>query len=1423
MLSNQPESSESSSIDLTNCDRELIHLARAIQPHGALLVVDEGSFIIRQASANTHIHLGLPYPRLIGLSLQCLLQPGDWLLLQERLQNRNFDEARLYLMVIEGLPGVETRIHLFAHRSDGRLLLEFEPAGSCFTTAEIDHLSTLSNTLRALRDAPSLSGFLDIGLRWLSGFTGFDRVMAYRFNTDGSGQVIAESIKNGLEPFLGLHYPASDIPAPARRLFGYSLLRHLPDTDYTPVPLMVAERQESTVQLDMSYLFLRSVSTMYTGYLRNMGVRSALVMPLVTRNNEIWGVISCLHHAEPRYLSYERRVPIKYLGQSLSLMIHDRRELEHYEYQVRLDVVLDGLIRNLSQSGDLHATLCADTPHLLSALNADGVVLFYDGRLGRIGNTPDLDTLENITRWLAQKDSAITATHRLWQDAPELTRQGNSCGLLSVRLSKSRSDWIIWFREETPRDIDWAGNPEKPVEINRDQHETRLLPRTSFARWRQTVKGESAIWQDCEIDYAVRLRQAIFGIIVERTRQLEQVNAELRVSMAKNQRMLEELNRYSQRLALAQHRAHLGYWDWHIDTGHFEASDALCHLYGRLPGTLTGSLDTLTAHVSPDDLNRLRNHFESCQCHETFRIDMQITRTDGELRILDTLGEIICDENGHPLRVSGSSQDVTERKQIEKQIEKLALAVEQSPESIMITNLDGRIEYVNRAFTRHSGYSADEAIGQSPRLLNSGLTSPDTYQALWRTIRQGQVWEGEFVNRRKDGGLFVQRAKITPLRQPDGQVTHYIALQEDISEQKRMAEELEAYRNELEQRVDARTRELRRQSRFLRALIDHLPHQAWLKDVEGRILTANRALAQSYGLLPSALEGLRDVDLLSPQKAAAYQNDENNVMHTGMPLIREASLDQIPDSLYETYLAPVFDDENQILGTVGFARDIKPQRQLESELALRVREAETAIRAKSAFLANMSHEIRTPLTAIIGFGESLLETSQTPEERNQAIQTILRNGRHLQELIANILDFSRIEAEEHPIEPGKIALLPLLSEVHALAVSLAQGHQLHFSTHLMPPLPETIRSDATWIRQILINLIGNAVKFTSPPGTVRLIVSLDRDAEQLVITIQDTGIGIDQADTGHLFKPFSQADASITRRFGGTGLGLSISRELARRLKGDIRVFSLKNLGSSFVITLATGPLDPVTLIEEAAGLSIQTDTLDLQQTLPCLQGRVLLAEDTPDNQQLISLLIGRAGAQAIIAQNGEEALEIAQSAEFDLVLMDMQMPVMGGLEASELLRMTGFSQPIIMLTANASDSDKADAEQAGCNGFLTKPIDQQAFFSTLEQYLPKRRSEPVDDRVRNSLENDAEYIALRAAFFEELPIRRQGLEAAFTRGDRETLAKRLHQLKGIAGSFGFPDISEAARLMEAALKNGDQREITRQGQKLFQLIRQAE
>jgi len=308
--------------------------------------------------------------------------------------------------------------------------------------------------------------------------------------------------------------------------------------------------------------------------------------------------------------------------------------------------------------------------------------------------------------------------------------------------------------------------------------------------------------------------------------------------------------------------------------------------------------------------------------------------------------------------------------------------------------------------------------------------------------------------------------------------------------------------------------------------------------------------------------------------------------------------------------------------------------------------------------------------------------------------------------------------------------------------------------------------------------------------------------------VQDSGIGIKQDIVRELFKPFTQADASTTRRFGGTGLGLSISRELTRLLGGDIEVLSIESLGSLFMVSLPTGIRDNVYLSERPEIRPVQTAPDHQVAEIPRLYGHVLVAEDTPDTRQLISLLLRRTGVRTTLVSNGQEALGAVQVAEFDLVLIDMQMPVMGGLEAVSLIRLTGFAQPIIILTANATEAGQVEAWQAGCDDFLTKPIDQAVFYATLQRYLsPGEPRTPAASPPEYLLLDDPEYLRLKADFMEELPGRLADIRAAAGQQDWSGLQSKTHQLKGIAGSYGFPEISDITGQIERDIKNGDYRQ----------------
>lgn len=390
--------------------------------------------------------------------------------------------------------------------------------------------------------------------------------------------------------------------------------------------------------------------------------------------------------------------------------------------------------------------------------------------------------------------------------------------------------------------------------------------------------------------------------------------------------------------------------------------------------------------------------------------------------------------------------------------------------------------------------------------------------------------------------------------------------------------------------------------------------------------------------------------------------------------------------------------------------------------------AETASRVKSEFLANMSHEIRTPMTAILGYADLLADPSIPESERHESISTIRRNGEHLLTILNDILDLSKLEAGGVTIDRASCSPCRIVAEVAALMRVRAVSEGLSLDVEYEFPVPETIESNALRIRQILMNLIGNAVKFTETGG-VRLVVRFNRPASGKAATLSfdviDTGIGMTEEQLGKLFKPFSQVDSSSTRAFGGTGLGLMISRRLARLLGGDVTVRSTPGKGSTFTLTLPVERVDPARMIEDPTEVFAATheQVRESSTTEVRLHGRILLAEDGPDNQKLISVVLRKAGLEVELAENGrlavERAIEAAASLmPFDLILMDMQMPVMDGYEATRELRRRNCSIPIVALTAHSMTGDREKCLRTGCDEYITKPIDRAGLLEALQRHL---------------------------------------------------------------------------------------------------------
>ncbi len=371
--------------------------------------------------------------------------------------------------------------------------------------------------------------------------------------------------------------------------------------------------------------------------------------------------------------------------------------------------------------------------------------------------------------------------------------------------------------------------------------------------------------------------------------------------------------------------------------------------------------------------------------------------------------------------------------------------------------------------------------------------------------------------------------------------------------------------------------------------------------------------------------------------------------------------------------------------------------------------AEAATRAKGAFLANMSHEIRSPMSAILGYTELMLDPQSTESDRLNGLQTVQRNGRHLLQLINDILDMSKIEAGKLDVERVACPTRRVLFDVVELLRGKAEEKDLTLRIESDGLIPDTIISDPTRLKQALINLVGNAIKFTEQ-GTVRIVASCDRARELTRFAVVDSGIGMTPAQMEGLFQPFAQATTSTTRLFGGTGLGLAITKRIAELLGGDVTVTSAPGQGSTFTLTAATGTLTGVQMVSAVDQRPTAVESPATAKTLPRIDGRVLLVEDGPDNQRLLSTFLRKAGADVVLAENGQEAVDRAWAARsagqpFDIILMDVQMPVMDGLTATRVLRQRGYTGVIIALTAHAMKGELEKCLAAGCNSYLSKPI----------------------------------------------------------------------------------------------------------------------
>lgn len=470
--------------------------------------------------------------------------------------------------------------------------------------------------------------------------------------------------------------------------------------------------------------------------------------------------------------------------------------------------------------------------------------------------------------------------------------------------------------------------------------------------------------------------------------------------------------------------------------------------------------------------------------------------------------------------------------------------------------------------------------------------------------------------------------------------------------------------------------------------------------------------------------------------------------------------------------------------------------------------AEQANSAKTDFLSFMTHEIRTPLTAIIGFSENLLDYNQSMEERLDAIHTVINSSNHLLQLINDVLDMSKIEAGRLETEEIKIELVVLLKEVASIVRALIKDKDIRFKMACETQVPEMVTTDPLRLKQILINVISNAIKFTQQ-GAVTLSLDYDEASNDLSFKVIDTGVGMTPEQRENLFDAYGQADISTARQYGGTGLGLYLSKNLAQQLGGGIHVDSQEGVGTVFTINISAGETSElVTLQEQDLNKAVFSSVEKLDEKL---SGRVLLADDVVENQKLIVHYVKGMGADIDVASNGLEAVDMALKNEYDLILMDIRMPVLDGIGAVRQLREKGSNVPIISLSANNMSEDVSRYMDAGFNGAATKPIVRKAFKELLAQYL-KPATEEVNDLApiySSLLESEPDFVEIINLFLDRLPELIKSLNDCFESGDWVMLKEELHRVKGVAGNYGYNDLMKLVAKGEFVATSKDHNAFT--------------
>jgi PAS domain S-box-containing protein len=674
---------------------------------------------------------------------------------------------------------------------------------------------------------------------------------------------------------------------------------------------------------------------------------------------------------------------------------------------------------------------------------------------------------------------------------------------------------------------------------------------------------------------------------------------------------------------------------------------------------------------------------------------------------------------------------------------------------VSITDTCGTILYANDRFCDISGFRREELIGRNHRIVNSGIHPPEFFRDMWQTISGGKVWRGEICNRASGGQTYWVNATIVPLLDAQGRPERYIAIRTDISDRKQVEAELSD------------------QLHLVEELIETIPLPIYLKDPSGRYIRVNRAFESFFHVRRDSVIGRTLNDLLPPEDARIHTDRDAELFARKGTQSYEATVHSRDGRAHNTlyHKAVLTRRDGSVSGLLGTIVDITDRKRAEVEVIRAKEAAEAANRAKSDFLANMSHEIRTPMNGVIGMTDLALETALSSEQR-EYLNIVKSSAESLLTIINDILDFSKIEAGKLLVEDIPFDLHRLISDTLKPLALRARESGLEVLSDMPPDVPRFVRGDPGRIRQVLVNLVGNAIKFT-PRGEIALhteVIQIQDGQATLHFAVRDTGIGIAPDKQDLIFDAFAQEDSSTTRKYGGTGLGLSICRRLVALMSGSMWLHSELGKGSTFHFSLQ---------------LQLAEKTKSAVPPVVDITGRhILIVDDNATNRRTLQGMLATLHASSTGAESGEAALALMRAGHerFDCILLDAQMPNMDGYELAKRLRAEYKDlPPMLMLSSGALRGDALRCQEVGIGGFFAKPIASDELLAALGRLFEPHVARPVLEGkslvTRHSLRESRQ--ALKILLVEDHPTNQKlalgllakwGHDAILARNGREAL-----------------------------------------------------